>query len=198
MVEHASCGRLVMTLKAVPITLSQANSFILEHHRHHGTLRFHKFSVGVENGGKLVGVCIVNRPVNPRMDNGITLEVARLCTDGTNNACSLLLSRAAQAAKASRLSLHPDVHACPARPSSQAESPSGRPAGFSRMRPAAAHGTLPGASVRIAIRPAKNSAGCGCSTRRTSAARLSIIRQFPAPASRVLLNPLSGTVAGRA
>jgi hypothetical protein len=50
--------------------------------------------------GTLVGVCIVNRPVNLFMDNDLTLEVARLCTDGTPNACSFLLSRAARAAKA--------------------------------------------------------------------------------------------------
>ena len=47
-----------------------------------------------------MGVCIVNRPVNRRMDDGLTLEVARLCTDGTPNACSFLLSRAARAAAA--------------------------------------------------------------------------------------------------
>ena len=34
------------------------------------------------------------------MDDGLTLEVTRLCTDGTPNACSFLLSRAARAAAA--------------------------------------------------------------------------------------------------
>jgi hypothetical protein len=34
------------------------------------------------------------------MNNGLTLEIARLCTDGTRNACSFLLSRAARTAKA--------------------------------------------------------------------------------------------------
>ncbi|MGH9721502.1 MAG: XF1762 family protein [Bryobacteraceae bacterium] len=75
-------------------------SFVDRHHRHHKPLRFHKYSIGAAKRGKLVAVCIVNRPVNLRMDDGLTLEVARLCTDGTPNACSFLLSRAARAAAA--------------------------------------------------------------------------------------------------
>lgn len=89
-----------MTLTAIPLSLARANDFIGQHHRHHEPLRFHKYSIGAVKHGTLVGVCIVNRPVNRSMDNGLTLEVARLCTDGTPNACSFLLSRAARAAKA--------------------------------------------------------------------------------------------------
>jgi hypothetical protein len=89
-----------MSLLPVPLSLAQANLFIDRHHRHHKPLRFHKYSIGAAEYGKLVGVCIVNRPVNLRMDDGLTLEVARLCTDGTSNACSFLLSRAARAAAA--------------------------------------------------------------------------------------------------
>ena len=89
-----------MTLTVMPISLAQANDFIAQHHRHHQPLRFHKYSIGAAKHGQLVGVCIVNRPVNRSRDNGWTLEVARLCTNGTPNACSFLLSRAARAAKA--------------------------------------------------------------------------------------------------
>jgi hypothetical protein len=89
-----------MTLTVIPLSLAQANEFIAKHHRHHGPLRFHKYSIGVAKNGKLVGACVVHRPVNPTMDDGFTLEVSRLCTDGTKNACSFLLARAAQAAKA--------------------------------------------------------------------------------------------------
>lgn len=87
-------------METVPITLSQANEFVSQHHRHHGPLKFHKYSIGAVENNKLVGVVIVNRPVNPRMDTGETLEVARLCTDGTKNACSFLYARAADVAKA--------------------------------------------------------------------------------------------------
>ena len=86
-------------MEAVPVSLSEANVFIDKHHRHHKPLKFHKYSLGVEENGKLVGVCTVNRPVNCKMDDGTRLEVARLCTDGTYNACSFLLARAANVAK---------------------------------------------------------------------------------------------------
>ena len=33
------------------------------------------------------------------MDDGLTLEVTRLCTDGTRNACSMLYGRASKIAK---------------------------------------------------------------------------------------------------
>ena len=42
---------------------------------------------------------IVGRPVSRYLDNGITLEVNRLCTDGTRNACSFLYSAAWRAAR---------------------------------------------------------------------------------------------------
>ena len=50
--------------------------------------------------GQLVGVAITGRPVSRYLDDGLTLEVNRLCTDGTRNACSFLYGAAARAAKA--------------------------------------------------------------------------------------------------
>jgi hypothetical protein len=84
------------------VTLAQANEFVAAHHRHHNPLRIHKFSIGCEceESGKLCGVAIVARPVSRYLDDGKTLEVARLCTDGTYNACSKLYSAAWRAAKA--------------------------------------------------------------------------------------------------
>lgn len=47
----------------------------------------------------LHGVAMVGRPVSRYLDgSGDTLEVIRLCTDGTYNACSFLYSRAARIA----------------------------------------------------------------------------------------------------
>ena len=43
---------------------------------------------------------MVGRPVSRHLDDGKTLEVNRLCTDGTKNACSMLYSSAWRAAKA--------------------------------------------------------------------------------------------------
>ena len=40
-------------------------------------------SIGAALADKIIGVCIVGRPVSRRRDDGLTLEVSRLCTDGT-------------------------------------------------------------------------------------------------------------------
>ena len=82
----------------VPIRLDQANAFVALHHRHHPPVRGHKFSIGAVKDGSLVGVVIVGRPVSRLLDDGETLEVTRLCTDGTRNACSFLYGAAARAA----------------------------------------------------------------------------------------------------
>lgn len=86
-------------LEIVPITLRQANEFVTQYHRHHKASRGHKFSIGAADNGKLVGVCICGRPVSRRLDDGKTIEISRLCTDGTRNACSLLYGAACRAAR---------------------------------------------------------------------------------------------------
>jgi hypothetical protein len=87
-------------LKIVPMSLKDANAFVDRVHRHHKHVTAHKFSIGVEEGGAVVGVAIVGRPVARYSDDGWTLEVARLATDGTKNACSILYAAAARAARA--------------------------------------------------------------------------------------------------
>jgi hypothetical protein len=77
-----------MTLRIVPISFKQACDFVAEYHRHHRPLVGHKFSIGVAKDGEIVGVAIIGRPVARHRDDGKTLEVTRLCTDGTKNACS--------------------------------------------------------------------------------------------------------------
>ena len=84
----------------VPISLKAANAFVAEHHRHHKPVTGHKFSLGCEQDGRLVGVAIVGRPVSRYLDNGLTLEVNRLCTTGERNVCSFLYGAAARAARA--------------------------------------------------------------------------------------------------
>ena len=83
-----------------PITLAEANAFVAEHHRHHKPVVGHKFCVGVEHDGEVVGVAITGRPVSRHLDDGWTLEVNRCCTDGTKNACSMLYGASWRAAKA--------------------------------------------------------------------------------------------------
>lgn len=87
-------------MKLRPITLKTAKEFVGNEHRHHAPPVGHKFSIGVEKDGALVGVVVVGRPVARGSDDGWTAEVTRLATDGTKNACSILYAAAARAAKA--------------------------------------------------------------------------------------------------
>ena len=87
-------------LSLVPVSLKDANAFVAAHHRHHKPTRGHKFSIGCAAEGRLVGVAIMGRPVSRYLDNGLTLEVTRLCTTDEKNACSMLYAAAARAAKA--------------------------------------------------------------------------------------------------
>lgn len=87
-------------LRVVPISLRVANEFVSALHRHHKATPGHKFSIGVSDGEKLRGVTIVGRPVARHEDNGFTVEVNRVCTDGAANACSMLYGAARRAAKA--------------------------------------------------------------------------------------------------
>lgn len=101
---RAAPSRLVL----VPLSLRAANAFVLAHHRHHRPVQGGKFSLAValdESDGaapehRIVGVAIVGRPVARHLDDGRTLEVTRLCTDGTPNACSKLYAAACRAARA--------------------------------------------------------------------------------------------------
>jgi len=87
-----------MRLRAVPVDLDEANAFVGKLHRHHKPVIGHKFSIGAVLGDEIVGVAIVSRPVARMRDDGVTLEVTRLCTDGTRNACSFLYGACARAA----------------------------------------------------------------------------------------------------
>lgn len=86
-------GRLLLRT----IGLAEANEFVRVLHRHHRPVVGHKFSLGAVSAETLVGVAIVGRPVSRMRDDGVTLEVTRLCTDGTRNACSFLYGAAARA-----------------------------------------------------------------------------------------------------
>lgn len=86
-------------LELVPISLKEANEFVKKYHRHHQPVVGHKFSIAASDGENIVGVAIVGRPVSRYLDDGWTLEVNRLCTDGTKNACSFLYSAAWRCAK---------------------------------------------------------------------------------------------------
>src|ERR1043165_826428 len=86
-------------MEAVPIHLREANAFVAQHHRHNKPTVGGKFAMGAAVDGKRVGVAIAGRPVCRRPDDGKTVEILRVCTDGTPNACSFLYSRCARIAR---------------------------------------------------------------------------------------------------
>ena len=77
-------------MHVVPLTLAEANCYVAAHHRHHQPCTIHRLSIGCVKDGRLVGVAIAGHPLARLIDQDRTLEVFRICTDGTFNACSFL------------------------------------------------------------------------------------------------------------
>lgn len=87
-------------MKIIPITLKTANAFVTTYHRHHKKCTGCKFCLGLQNqNGDLIGVAICGRPVSRYYDDGLTLEISRLCTLGERNACSQLYGACIRVAK---------------------------------------------------------------------------------------------------
>ncbi len=87
-------------LRVRPIHLAQASNFVMMHHRHHKGLKMYKFAISVvDEEARLRGVAILGRPVARGLDDGMTIEVLRVATDGCANACSALLGASRRIAK---------------------------------------------------------------------------------------------------
>lgn len=89
-----------MGLEIRPITLRAANAYVAQNHRHNQPTSGHKFSVSVWDGDRMCGVAIAGQPIARKLDDGLTIEIRRVCTDGTRNACSILYAACAKAARA--------------------------------------------------------------------------------------------------
>lgn len=89
-----------MGLEIRPITLRAANAYVAQHHRHNLPTNGHKWSLAVYDGDRLCGVAIAGQPIARKLDDGLTIEIRRVCTDGTRNACSILYGACAKTAKA--------------------------------------------------------------------------------------------------
>jgi hypothetical protein len=88
-------------LWVVPLELDEANTIMQTMHRHHDGLPVHRFSIGaVDSVGVIHGAAICGRPAARTLSSRDVLEVSRLCTDGTPNACSILYAAAARSATA--------------------------------------------------------------------------------------------------
>ena len=77
-------------LTARDVDFGVASAFVTLWHRHLDSPIGHLFSVGVFHDGRLCGVAIAGRPVSRHLDNGRIVEITRVATDGTRNACSKL------------------------------------------------------------------------------------------------------------
>lgn len=87
-------------LKVAPCTLLEANAVVARLHRHHKPAQGHRFSLkAIDADGNVHGAAIVGRPIARRTCQSSVVEVTRLVTNGTPNACSILLGAAARTAK---------------------------------------------------------------------------------------------------
>lgn len=94
-------------LSLAPIGLREANAYIREVHRHHDPVTGHKFSVALrDEKGDIRGVGIAGRPTSRALQAQGFIEVVRVATDGTKNACSMIYGALRRAALA--LGYRPD------------------------------------------------------------------------------------------
>ena len=86
-------------LEIRPIKLRDANAYVARNHRHNMPTNGHKFSIACYDGDRLCGVAIAGQPVARKLDDGLTIEIRRVCTDGTYNACSMLYGACSRCAR---------------------------------------------------------------------------------------------------
>jgi hypothetical protein len=89
-----------MSLESVPCDIADANAFVRQFHRHNRPVTAARFAIACAKDGKIVGVAIVGNPVARLLNDGWTLEVVRVATDGHRNACSFLYGASWRAARA--------------------------------------------------------------------------------------------------
>lgn len=83
-----------------PITQKDAFAYVEEHHRHHDVPVGALWQQAVQDDdGRICGVAVTGRPVARKLDDGLTCEVTRMCTNGADNACSILYAAARRVAK---------------------------------------------------------------------------------------------------
>lgn len=86
-------------MRVAPISFKEACEYIDSVHRHYKAPHGHKFSLSlIDEEDNIHGVLMCGRPVNRNLDDYDTLEITRLATDGTKNACSLLYNACKRAA----------------------------------------------------------------------------------------------------
>ena len=95
--------RLAADMQIVPLAFSEAREFVDRYHRHSAAPQGHKFSIGLAAAGVegYIGIAIASIPKARALNDGLTLEINRVCCDPAyDNACSKLYSAAVKAGKA--------------------------------------------------------------------------------------------------
>lgn len=88
-----------MSLRLVPVSLKVANEHVSAWHRHNKPVIQCIYRVGVaDENGVLRAVAIVENPKGRGNSDGDTVEITRVASDGTRNACSMLYGACARAA----------------------------------------------------------------------------------------------------
>ena len=91
-----------MSLRLEPCGVTSARQYVARWHRHNapppGAI---KCAVVVDEDGWAHGVAMLGRPVSPALQRLGVVEVNRVATDGTRNACSMLYGWASREAKRS-------------------------------------------------------------------------------------------------
>lgn len=82
-----------------PITFRAASEYVNANHRHHNATVGCKFCIGLYENENIVGVAICGRPVSRYLDDGLTCEINRVCTNGIKNGCSMLYGACCRIAK---------------------------------------------------------------------------------------------------
>lgn len=86
------------SLRLVPLSQRAAVEACRHWHRHNAPPRGDIFRVGVADGDTLVCVGFAGRPVARHLDDGQTIEVTRVASDGTFNATSMTYAALTRAA----------------------------------------------------------------------------------------------------
>lgn len=90
-----------MSMEIRPITYRCAAEYVNRNHRHHKAAVGCKFCIGVfDETGSMHGAAMCGRPVSRMLDDGLTCEINRVCTDGSRNGCSMLYGACCRVAKA--------------------------------------------------------------------------------------------------
>ncbi|WP_428031509.1 XF1762 family protein [Ancylobacter sp.] len=85
-------------LVLAPLELAEAIAFVDRHHHHNDPVVGHLCSSGAKLGGSLVAVSIVGRPIAGASQDGFTVEIRRVASNGPREACSFLSRSACRAA----------------------------------------------------------------------------------------------------